>query len=106
MVLARRGNEQKNSKKRIQELEEKRVEERELEGKRNSRKSPNNWQRNQQLLHKFESNENINLYLVSFERQASRIAIPKELWVSHLVGLLALEITHIMARESEEQANV
>ncbi|GBN86244.1 hypothetical protein AVEN_59000-1 [Araneus ventricosus] len=57
------------------------------------------------LLHKFEPKEDISLYLVLFERQASRIAIPKELWVSHLVGLLPLEITHIIAREPEEQAN-
>ncbi|GBM17581.1 hypothetical protein AVEN_80884-1 [Araneus ventricosus] len=57
------------------------------------------------LLHKFESKEDISLYLVLFERQASRVAIPKELWVSHPVGLLPLEIIHIITRESEEQAN-
>ncbi|GBM35223.1 hypothetical protein AVEN_175826-1 [Araneus ventricosus] len=57
------------------------------------------------LLHKSEFKEDISLYLVLFERQASRIAIPKELWLSPLVDLLPLEITHIISREPEEQVN-
>ncbi|GBO12011.1 Homeotic protein female sterile [Araneus ventricosus] len=103
-------------KKRIQELEErKRKDELELEKLRLETQAKLNLGTAEhprvtsneinKLLHKFEPKEDISLYLVLFERQASRIAIPKELWVSHLVGLLPLEITHIIAREPEEQAN-
>ncbi|GBN37023.1 hypothetical protein AVEN_256640-1 [Araneus ventricosus] len=91
-------------KKRIQELEEKNLElERlnlETQAKLNlgtaehTRSTGNDIKK---LLHKFKSKEDISLYLMFFERQTSRIAITKEFWVPHLLVLLPLEITHIVA---------
>ncbi|GFS88304.1 uncharacterized protein NPIL_702931 [Nephila pilipes] len=57
------------------------------------------------LLHKYDTKENICLYIVLFERQASRMSLQRELWVTHLLGLLPQEITQIIARESKEKAN-
>ncbi|GBM30603.1 hypothetical protein AVEN_27632-1 [Araneus ventricosus] len=57
------------------------------------------------FIHKFEAKNDISLYLVLFERQVHRLAIAKEHWVSYLLGLLPPEISHIIARESDEKAN-
>lgn len=46
----------------------------------------------------------ISLYLILFERQAKRIKIPKENWVSHLIGLLPVDIISIIARQPETES--
>ncbi|GFW76746.1 uncharacterized protein TNCV_4944631 [Trichonephila clavipes] len=48
--------------------------------------------------------EDISLYLILFERQACMMNVPKEFWISHLLGLLPLEITQLIARELEQEA--
>ncbi|GFX83902.1 uncharacterized protein TNCV_4885201 [Trichonephila clavipes] len=45
-----------------------------------------------------------NLYLKLFERQAQRLNIGQENWVSHLLGLLPTEVSHIIAREPDDKA--
>ncbi|GBM92052.1 hypothetical protein AVEN_95628-1 [Araneus ventricosus] len=57
------------------------------------------------FLHRFEVKEDISLYLVLFERQVHQLSIPKELWVSYLLGLLPPEISHIIAREPDEKVD-
>ncbi|GFT44484.1 uncharacterized protein TNCV_1037371 [Trichonephila clavipes] len=49
--------------------------------------------------------EDISLYLKLFERQAQRLNIDQENWVSHLLGLLPTEVSHIIAREPDDKAN-
>ncbi|GFY18115.1 transposon Tf2-6 polyprotein [Trichonephila clavipes] len=56
------------------------------------------------LPHKFDMKEDISLYLILFERQACMMEVPKEFWVSHLLGLLPQEITQLIAREPEQEA--
>lgn len=43
-------------------------------------------------------------FLVSFERQAKMMKIPKEFWVGHLISVLPSEIINMISRESEERA--
>ncbi|GFY35433.1 uncharacterized protein TNCV_195261 [Trichonephila clavipes] len=47
----------------------------------------------------------ISLYLKLFERQTQRLNIDQENWVSHLLGLLPTEVSHIIAREPDDKAN-
>ncbi|GFY24007.1 transposon Tf2-6 polyprotein [Trichonephila clavipes] len=56
------------------------------------------------LLPKFDMKEDISLCLILFERQACMMNVPKEFWVSHLLGLLPQEITQLIAREPEQEA--
>ncbi|GFT11975.1 uncharacterized protein TNCV_725801 [Trichonephila clavipes] len=51
------------------------------------------------FIHRFDLKEDISLYLKLFERQAQRLNIYQENWVSHLLGLLPMEVSHIIARE-------
>ncbi|GFV59343.1 uncharacterized protein TNCV_1706051 [Trichonephila clavipes] len=57
------------------------------------------------FIHRFDLKEDISLYLKLFERQAQRLDIDKENWVSHLLGLLPTEVSHIIAREPDDKAN-
>ncbi|GFX40273.1 uncharacterized protein TNCV_4319061 [Trichonephila clavipes] len=57
------------------------------------------------FIHRFDLKEDISLYLKLFERQAQRLNINQENWVSHLLGLLPTEVSHIIAREPEDKAN-
>ncbi|GFU76720.1 uncharacterized protein TNCV_2391151 [Trichonephila clavipes] len=56
------------------------------------------------FIHRFDLKEDIGLYLKLFERQAQRLNIDQENWVSHLLGLLPTEVSHI-AREPDVKAN-
>ncbi|GFX82661.1 retrovirus-related Pol polyprotein from transposon opus [Trichonephila clavipes] len=47
----------------------------------------------------------MSFYLILFERQARRVHIKEEDWVTNLVGLLPLEMANLIAREPEEKAN-
>ncbi|GFW04592.1 uncharacterized protein TNCV_2226101 [Trichonephila clavipes] len=57
------------------------------------------------FIHRFDLKEDISLYLKLFERQAQRLNIDQENWVSHLLGLLSTEVSHIIAREPDDKAN-
>ncbi|GFY03223.1 uncharacterized protein TNCV_1171831 [Trichonephila clavipes] len=57
------------------------------------------------FIHRFDLKEDISLYLKLFERQAQRLNIDQENWVSHLSGLLPTEVSHIIAREPDDKAN-
>ncbi|GFU45507.1 uncharacterized protein TNCV_3626001 [Trichonephila clavipes] len=56
------------------------------------------------FIHRFDL-KNISLYLKLFERQAQRLNIDQENWISHLLGLLPTEVSHIIAREPDDKAN-
>lgn len=47
----------------------------------------------------------ISLYLVMFERQARKAEVEERDWVSHLMGLLPLDIVQIILREPEEKSD-
>ncbi|GFX81088.1 uncharacterized protein TNCV_1910811 [Trichonephila clavipes] len=47
----------------------------------------------------------LSLCLKLFQRQAQRLDINQENWVSHLLGLLPTEVSHIIAREPDDKAN-
>ncbi|GFY20478.1 retrovirus-related Pol polyprotein from transposon opus [Trichonephila clavipes] len=47
----------------------------------------------------------ISFYLILFERQARKVHIKEEDWVTNLVGLLPLEMANLIVREPEEKAN-
>ncbi|GFW71011.1 uncharacterized protein TNCV_191021 [Trichonephila clavipes] len=57
------------------------------------------------FIHRFDLKEDISLYLKLFERQAQRLNIDQENWVSHLLSLLPTEVSHIIAREPDDKAN-
>ncbi|GFW26356.1 transposon Tf2-6 polyprotein [Trichonephila clavipes] len=57
------------------------------------------------FIHRFDLKEDISLYLKLFERQAQRLNIDQENWVSHLLGLLPTEVSHIIARGPDDKAN-
>ncbi|GFT21986.1 peptidase A2 domain-containing protein [Trichonephila clavipes] len=57
------------------------------------------------FIHRFDLKEDISLYLKLFERQTQRLNIDQENWVSHLLGLLPTEVSHIIAREPDDKAN-
>ncbi|GFW21501.1 uncharacterized protein TNCV_1533241 [Trichonephila clavipes] len=57
------------------------------------------------FIHRFDLKEDISLYLKLFERQAQRLNIDQENWVSHLLGLLPTEVSQIIAREPDDKAN-
>ncbi|GFW21391.1 protein NYNRIN [Trichonephila clavipes] len=60
----------------------------------------------QKLMRTFDPKEgDISFYLILFERQARRVHIKEEDWVTNLVGLLPLEMADLIAREPEEKAN-
>ncbi|GFW15605.1 retrovirus-related Pol polyprotein from transposon 412 [Trichonephila clavipes] len=58
------------------------------------------------FIHRFDLKEDISLYLKLFERQAQRLNIDHENWVSHLLGFLPTEVSHIIAREPDDKANL
>jgi len=58
------------------------------------------------LMQKFDLKDgDISSFLIIFERQAKRVGLSEDDYVFHLLGLLPPEITQLIARESEEQAN-
>ncbi|GFX97002.1 uncharacterized protein TNCV_1997341 [Trichonephila clavipes] len=57
------------------------------------------------FIHRFDLKDDISLYLKLFELQAQRLNIDQENWVSHLLGLLPTEVSHIIAREPDDKAN-
>ncbi|GFX21382.1 hypothetical protein TNCV_2253291 [Trichonephila clavipes] len=57
------------------------------------------------LIPKFDSKfDDISLFLISFERQAKILNLPKICWVTHLISILLSEIVGLIAREPEKDA--
>ncbi|GFW45805.1 retrovirus-related Pol polyprotein from transposon 297 [Trichonephila clavipes] len=57
------------------------------------------------LIPKFDSKfDDISLFLISFERQAKILNLPKICWVTHLISILPSEIVGLIAREPEKDA--
>ncbi|GFV83058.1 transposon Tf2-6 polyprotein [Trichonephila clavipes] len=57
------------------------------------------------LIPKFDSkSDDISLFLISFERQAKILNLPKICWVTHLISILPSEIVGLIAREPEKEA--
>ncbi|GFX39373.1 retrovirus-related Pol polyprotein from transposon 17.6 [Trichonephila clavipes] len=50
-------------------------------------------------------NVDISLFLECFERQAKVLQLPRDQWVTYLIGVLPVEINNIIAREPEKQAS-
>ncbi|GFU55126.1 uncharacterized protein TNCV_426311 [Trichonephila clavipes] len=48
--------------------------------------------------------DDISLFLISFERQAKILNLPKICWVTHLISILPSEIVGLIAREPEKDA--
>ncbi|GFU70795.1 retrovirus-related Pol polyprotein from transposon opus [Trichonephila clavipes] len=60
----------------------------------------------QNLMRTFDPKEgDISFYLILFERQARKVHIKEEDWVTNRVGLLPLEMANLIAREPEKKAN-
>ncbi|GFT22578.1 SCAN box domain-containing protein [Trichonephila clavipes] len=56
-------------------------------------------------LHKLiPKSDDISLFLISFERQAKILNLPKICWVTHLISILPSEIVGLIAREPEKDA--
>ncbi|GFV54341.1 retrovirus-related Pol polyprotein from transposon opus [Trichonephila clavipes] len=60
----------------------------------------------QNLMRTFDPKEgDISFYLILFERQARRVHIKEEDWVTNRVGLLPLEMANLIAKEPEKRQN-
>ncbi|GBL99246.1 hypothetical protein AVEN_177291-1 [Araneus ventricosus] len=54
---------------------------------------------------KFNMQEDISLNLTLFERHAELTSLPKKDWVQKLIGLIPIEIAHLIAREPADKCN-
>ncbi|GFT15128.1 retrovirus-related Pol polyprotein from transposon opus [Trichonephila clavipes] len=58
----------------------------------------------QKIMRTFDPKEgDISFHLILFKRQARRVHIKEEDWVTNLVGLLPLEMANLIAREPEKR---
>lgn len=57
------------------------------------------------LISRYDSQEEISIYLTLFERQIKRLGVEKENWVTYLLGLLPMEFVSVISREKEEDSN-
>ncbi|GFW67760.1 uncharacterized protein TNCV_3870911 [Trichonephila clavipes] len=91
---------------RIEEQKEKlRIEEREEKLRFEQLRLDEQKRKDEFELEKLRIQTQSNLYLKLFERQAQRLNIDQENWVSHLLGLLPTEVSHIIEREPDDEAN-
>ncbi|GBM27329.1 hypothetical protein AVEN_182856-1 [Araneus ventricosus] len=58
-----------------------------------------------ETFHKFNMQEDISLNLTLFERHAELTFLPKKNWVQKLLGLIPIEIAHLIAREPADKCN-
>ncbi|GBN84195.1 Transposon Tf2-8 polyprotein [Araneus ventricosus] len=58
-----------------------------------------------ETFHKFNIQEDISLNLTLFERHAELTFLPKKDWVQKLIGLIPIEIAHLIAREPADKCN-
>ncbi|GBM96973.1 Retrovirus-related Pol polyprotein from transposon 17.6, partial [Araneus ventricosus] len=58
-----------------------------------------------ETFNKFNMQEDISLNLTLFERHAELTFLPKKDWVQKLIGLIPIEIAHLIAREPADKCN-
>ncbi|GFU85866.1 transposon Ty3-I Gag-Pol polyprotein [Trichonephila clavipes] len=58
-----------------------------------------------ETFHKFNMKDDISLNLTLFERHAELTFLPKKDWVQKLIGLIPIEIAHLIAREPADKCN-
>ncbi|GFV55962.1 transposon Tf2-9 polyprotein [Trichonephila clavipes] len=58
-----------------------------------------------ETFHKFNMKDDISLNLTLFERHAERTFLPKKDWVQKLIGLIPIDIAHLIAREPADKCN-
>ncbi|GBM45676.1 hypothetical protein AVEN_166484-1 [Araneus ventricosus] len=58
-----------------------------------------------ETFHKFNMQEDISLNLTLFERHEELTFLPKKDWVQKLIGLIPIEIAHLIAREPADKCN-
>ncbi|GFU11518.1 transposon Tf2-6 polyprotein [Trichonephila clavipes] len=55
--------------------------------------------------HKFNMKNDISLNLTLFERHAELTFVPKKNWIQKLIGLIPIDIAHLIATEPEDKCN-
>ncbi|GFU17837.1 transposon Tf2-6 polyprotein [Trichonephila clavipes] len=58
-----------------------------------------------ETFHKVNMKDNISLNLTLFERHAELTFLPKKDWVQKLIGLIPIDIAHLIAREPADKCN-
>ncbi|GFU44789.1 hypothetical protein TNCV_3150831 [Trichonephila clavipes] len=58
-----------------------------------------------ETFHKFNMKDDISLSLTLFERHAELTFLPKKDWVQKLIGLIPIDIAHLIAREPADKFN-
>ncbi|GFW01556.1 retrovirus-related Pol polyprotein from transposon 17.6 [Trichonephila clavipes] len=58
-----------------------------------------------ETVHKFNMKDDISLNLTLFERHAELTFLPKKDWVQKLIGLIPIDIAHLIAREPADKCN-
>ncbi|GFY22211.1 peptidase A2 domain-containing protein [Trichonephila clavipes] len=58
-----------------------------------------------ETFHKFNIKDDISLNLTLFERHAELTFLPKKDWVQKLIGLIPIDIAHLIAREPADKCN-
>ncbi|GFY28915.1 retrovirus-related Pol polyprotein from transposon 17.6 [Trichonephila clavipes] len=58
-----------------------------------------------ETFHKFNMKDDISLNLTLFERHAELTFLPKKDWVQKLIGLIPIDIAHLIAREPADKCN-
>ncbi|GFY44775.1 hypothetical protein TNIN_431701 [Trichonephila inaurata madagascariensis] len=58
-----------------------------------------------ETFHKFNMKDDIGLNLTLFERHAELTFLPKKDWVQKLIGLIPIDIAHLIAREPADKCN-
>ncbi|GFX30318.1 peptidase A2 domain-containing protein [Trichonephila clavipes] len=56
-----------------------------------------------ETFHKFNVKDGISLYLTLFERHAELTFLPKKDWVQKLIGLVPIDIAHLIAKEPADK---
>ncbi|GFX75949.1 retrovirus-related Pol polyprotein from transposon 17.6 [Trichonephila clavipes] len=118
IVKDRKRTEEEKLRREQREYEEKlRREEREYELEKlriqteknaNTMNNPENVQAPKvihETFHKFNMKYDISLNLTLFERHAELTFLPKKDWVQKLIGLIPIDIAHLIAREPADKCN-
>jgi len=58
-----------------------------------------------ETFHKFNMKEDISLNLTLFEKHAELTFLPKKDWVQKLIGLIPIDVAHLIAREPADKCN-
>ncbi|GFX98667.1 transposon Tf2-9 polyprotein [Trichonephila clavipes] len=101
----RREQREYEEKLREYELEKLRIQ---AEKNANTMNNPENVQAPKvihETFHKFNMKDDISLNLTLFERHAELTFLPKKDWVQKLIGLIPIDIAHLIAREPADKCN-